>query len=278
MNDEAFRAAVTTLENIKPDSTIALAIDKANEKADSICRIAIAWISGDEIYGISRLVKPPTHDFSASRKITEAMVANRDSFDIVWDRDIQPLLKTNRLSAYAAMSLFKSIKASYEASGRHFIYPEYFVCDLLFLASAYIQDLGNESLVSIARKLGLSVDLDNALSRAMACVRSVDILNEFYSINNYYTPLFLLLRGSYEEIEKHWDSQAQPSNSYSHKGLSLFAFFCLAAFGYFSYVQNEIAQNNMNVPVFSSDQSSTLPAYDKNRTYHMSREPISLRT
>ena len=83
---------------------------------------------------IAYLVKPPVDDFSCSRKVTASMVAHSADFATVWDRQILPLLKGDVLALYDASRTLRTLKASYETSGRTFMLPELYIRDLRFLA------------------------------------------------------------------------------------------------------------------------------------------------
>ena len=152
----------------KNNSAIAIAFDKASSDDDSICRIAIAWISESKAHSMSCLVKPPTDDFSCSRKVTASMVAHSADFATVWDRRILPLLKGDVLALYDASQTLHALKASYETSGRVFMLPELYIRDLRFLAITYMPGLGNDSFISIIHRLRLRADLDDAARRATA--------------------------------------------------------------------------------------------------------------
>ena len=105
----------------KNNSAIAIAFDKASSDDTSICRIAIAWISESKAHSMTYLVKPPVDDFSCSRKVTASMVAHSADFATVWDRQILPLLKGDVLALYDASRTLRTLKASYETSGRTFM-------------------------------------------------------------------------------------------------------------------------------------------------------------
>lgn len=271
MSGEHMQETIATLENIKPGSTIALTADFANENPNSICRIAMAWISGIDVYSVGFYVKPPTDDFSLSRKITAEMVAESDCFATVWDNKIKPLLKINILSAYQTEKLFTGIKASYEASGQPFTELNYFVRDLTMMASTYL-DLGNYSLPSIAHKMNISVDLDSAVSRAMACVAAIDWLDSAYPSNNFGIPLGAILGGYAMPVG---EAPPQPQRfTRSQKGLGFFVMLCLIAaiiFMNYYFIQVQKEQSQQQEQAQQQAQTTGIPEYDQNKTYSMAR-------
>lgn len=277
MVNNAVRETLDTLNNLKPNTTIALSVDLANENLNSICCIAVAWISGGNVRGIYYYAKPPTDDFSASRKVTAVMVQDSDTFDVVWDRDIRPLLRHPTLSAYKSEPLFLSIKASYEQSGKTFADNDFFVRDLSILARTYLPNLGNDSLLSITHKMDINVDLDSCLSRAMACVCAVDWIQSAYPVNDYGIPLAIILglvsdmpakkphRGFY--LEK--NSAQTPRNPYIFRnpyiGLGVFLIVSAISMGYYMFMQNEL----INAPASSIVEQAAPPVYDTSQTYYM---------
>ena len=278
MSDENSKETLATLDSLKPGSTIAITADLANESPASICRIAIAWISGADVYSVAYYAKPPTDDFSASRKITAEMVADCDSFADVWDNKVLPLLKTNLLSAYRPAILFPAIKASYEDSGRPFIALQFFVRDLGLLARTYMPDLGNDSLPSIAHKMNLTVDLDSAISRAMACVTAVDWLEGAYPDNSYGIPLAFILGGvplpSVNDMEAQVQAEAPRGvMQYSRHGLGFFIFVCMMAAAFYVgyYVQHNMNEEKDTPQMEQSTQNVTVPDYDLSKAYTMSK-------
>ncbi|MCI1824140.1 MAG: hypothetical protein LKI76_09440 [Megasphaera sp.] len=277
MVSNAVRETLDTLNNLKPNTTIALSVDLANENLNSICCIAAAWISGGNVRGIYYYAKPPTDNFSASRKVTAAMVQDSDTFDVVWDRDIRPLLRNPTLSAYKAEPLFMTIKASYEHSGKSFADCDFFIRDLSILSRTYLPNLGNDSLLSITHKMDINVDLDSCLSRAMACVCAVDWIQSAYPVNDYGIPLAMIMgltldantkkthRGFY--LEKN-PSQAT-RNPYIFRnpyiGLGVFLIVSAISMGYYMFMQNEL----INTTPSSIVEQASPPVYDTNKTYYM---------
>lgn len=193
--DTNTQKALCSLARRKPNATISIAADLANNELNSICRIALAWIADGNVHGISYLVKPPAQTFT-SREITAAMVEGSPSFQTIWDTEIKLLLKNEILSAYRSEHLFLAIKKSYESSGKSFQMADAYVRDLKFLASTYIPDLGNDSFITIMHFMKIPVDLDNALSRAMACVCGLDWLEKLYPVTHYGIPLSAIMAGA----------------------------------------------------------------------------------
>lgn len=187
--------ALESLRRRKPNATISIAADLANDDINSICRIALAWIADGNVHGISYLVKPPSAEFT-SRVVTAGMVADSPSFQTVWDSEIKALLKNEILSAYRSEKLFLAIKSSYEASGEPFQMSDVYVRDLKFLAGTYIPDLGNDSFITIMHFMKIPVDLDNALSRAMGCICGLAWLERLYPVTNYGIPLSAIMAGA----------------------------------------------------------------------------------
>lgn len=248
--------ALQSLAQRKPNSTISIAADLANDNVNSICRIALAWITDGNVHGISYLIKPPTPDFT-SRKVTADMVADSKPFAVVWDTEIKPLLHDEILSAYRSEQLFLAIKASYETGGHPFKMDDVYVRDLRFLASTYIPDLGNDSFVSIMHFMKIPVDLDNALSRAMACICSLDWLEKLYPVSNYGIPLSAIMAGALcpqtmplepEEAAALAEAQQQKYDRLNHYAKVLFIpFLILCVFLTLYYVQRYTEQHRDDV-------------------------------
>ena len=161
--------ALESLRHREINSSIAVAADLANDNPNSICRLALAWISDGNVHGISYLIKPREGPIE-TRHVTEAMLADSKPFDVVWDEDISVLIEDSFLSAYHSEELFTAIQASYEASGRKWPIHDVYIRDLQFLAATYIPNLANDSLTSILHRMDIAVDMDSAISRAMACI------------------------------------------------------------------------------------------------------------
>ncbi len=194
MSADHERDVLASLSQRKPNTPISMAADLANDNLNSICRLSLAWSSGGKIHGVSYFAKPPDDDFT-NRKITAEMVEDSLSFADLWDKEVSPLLQDAILAAYSAENLFTAIKNSYEASGRSFSMNDAYVRDVKFLASAYIAGLGNTSFASIMYRLKIPVDLDNSLSRAMACSLCIRRLERMYPIENYGIPLSAIMAG-----------------------------------------------------------------------------------
>ena len=107
--------ALESLRRREINSSIAIAADLANDNPNSICRLALAWISDGNVHGISYLIKPREGPIE-TRHVTEARLKDSKPFDAVWDEEISVLIGDAFLSAYHSEALLTSIKASYEAS------------------------------------------------------------------------------------------------------------------------------------------------------------------
>ena len=103
--------ALESLRHREINSSIAVAADLANDNPNSICRLALAWISDGNVHGISYLIKPREGPIE-TRHVTEAMLADSKPFDVVWDEDISVLIEDSFLSAYHSEELFTAIQAS----------------------------------------------------------------------------------------------------------------------------------------------------------------------
>ena len=57
-------------------------------------------------------------------------------------------------------------------------------------------NLANDSLTSILHRMKIPVDMDNALSRAMACICGLNWLENLYPISSYGIPLSAILAGA----------------------------------------------------------------------------------
>ena len=131
--DTNTQKALESLRRRKVNASIAIAADLANDNLNSICRLALAWISDGNVHGISYFIKPREGPVQA-HNLTEDMLADSKPFDVIWDEDIAFLLKDAVLSAYRSERLFPAIKASYEASGRELPLKDVYIRDLKFLA------------------------------------------------------------------------------------------------------------------------------------------------
>lgn len=275
----------------KNNSAIAIAFDKASSDDASICRIAIAWISESKAHSMSCLVKPPTDDFSCSRKVTASMVAHSADFATVWDRQILPLLKGDVLALYDASRTLHALKASYETSGRAFMLPELYIRDLRFLAITYMPGLGNDSFISIIHRLRLSADLDDAASRARACTSALDRLQMIYPASGYGVPLSMVLAGALNlpadtlqedtELENE-EEEEEPApllerlTNATRFSLIPLLVICLCLFGYYMYRQRQNEPAHVDFSSYSStevpkSQKKELPRFEAGKTYTMMR-------
>lgn len=266
--EKTTKKALDSLAQKKPDSTIAIAADLANDHLNSICRIALAWITAGKVHGISFLIKPPTNDFT-SRKVTAEMIANSPDFATVWDRDIKNLIRNDVVSAYHSEKLFAAIKASYEASGNRFYMDDIYIRDLRFLAMTYVPDLGNDSFLSIMHFMHIPVDLDSALSRAMGCVCGIDWLEKLYPVSAYGVPLSAVLAGALcpqtpavdadaqaEAEEAEWKKYA-PLIHYSKVLFLPFLILCVFLMMYFMHRYTIVHQHDADFSAYKAAEALT---------------------
>lgn len=197
--------ALESLRRREINSSIAIAADLANDNPNSICRLALAWISDGNVHGISYLIKPREGPIE-TRHVTEARLKDSKPFDAVWDEEVSVLIEDAFLSAYHSEDLFTSIKASYEASGRKWPIHDVYIRDLQFLAATYIPNLANDSLTSILHRMDIAVDMDSAISRAMACICGLSWLEERYPIQRTACP-----------CHRSWTEPCVPARKFSNK-------------------------------------------------------------
>lgn len=277
--------ALQSLAARKTNATISIAADLANDNLNSICRFALSWISNGKVEGISYLIKPPTNEFTF-RKVTPDMVADRLSFADVWDTEISPLIHESLLSAYQSEHLFLAIKASYEASGRPFVMEDVYIRDLQFLATTYVADLGNSSFTSIMHYMKISVDLDDALSRAMGCACGLNWLERLFPVSSYGIPLSSIMAGalrppSLEEQKAKREADEQKYSRLVHYTRICFIPFvilCTLLTGYYLYRYQEIQRTTVDFSSYSATEmpsqetnSSSLPTFDTAKSHLMLR-------
>lgn len=283
MSDEQMQKTLESLSRKHPNRPIAVTADLANDNLNSICRLSLAWISDGSVHGLTFLIKPPTDEFTC-RKITADMVADCQPFADVWDGEIKILLKNAVLSAYSSEQLFLAIKASYEASGKPFSMEDAYVRDLKFLAAAYIADLENFSFLSIMHYMNISVDLDNSLSRAMACACGMNWMENLYPIGNYGLPLSAVMAGAlHEPTEEETQRKAEAHKTleqaahYMQRLFLPFVLLCLILAGYYLYSLQENAKTHVDFSQYSSvkavppEQKPSFPAIETNKEYLMLR-------
>ena len=70
--DTNTQKALESLHRRKVNASIAIAADLANDNLNSICRLALAWISDGNVHGISYFIKPREGPVQA-HNLTEAM-------------------------------------------------------------------------------------------------------------------------------------------------------------------------------------------------------------
>lgn len=266
MPDNHERDVLASLAQRKPNTPVAMAADLANDHVDSICRISLAWISGGSVHGVSYFAKPPQCEFT-NRKITADMVESSSSFADVWDGEIAPLLQGAVLAAYSAEHLFTAIQSSYESGGRAFFMNDAYVRDVKFLASAYIAGLGNDSFASIMHYLKIPVDLDNSLSRAMACSCCIRSLEQLYPIENYGIPLSAIMAGALRRTpvsaEKPHDDEARRKKylalaRFTQLWLLPFLILCLLLTAYYIHRREEQERSNVDFSRYAAAEK-TLP-------------------
>lgn len=262
--DENTQKALESLQHRKANSTISIAADLAGDELNSICRLALAWAADGQVHGISYYIKPRQGEIT-SRRIEPQLLEDSQPFDVIWDEEVQPLLKGSILSAYRSEQLFLAIKASYEASGRTFPFQEAYVRDLRFLAVTYLPNLANDSLSSILHGMKIPVDLDDALSRAMACIGALTWLEKRYPITGYGIPLSAILAGALrpaEEQETAAEKEAraarqQKYDRWAHRaklGLLPFLICCLFLTIYYLHRQQEQQASQVNFSQYSASE------------------------
>ena len=260
--DANTQKALESLRRRKVNSSIAIAADLANDNLNSICRLALAWISDGNVHGISYFIKPREGPVQA-HNLTEAMLADSKPFDVVWDEDIAFLLKDAVLSAYRSERLFPAIKASYEASGRELPLKDVYIRDLKFLASTYMPNLANDSLTSILHRMKIPVDMDNALSRAMACICGLNWLENLYPISSYGIPLSAILAGALqgqpeEVVETREEREAREEKEAKYAKLTYYTKMLFLPF---------VHHHLLRPPLWRSrtDQCQLLPLFSQRR-------------
>ena len=279
--------ALESLRHREINSSIAVAADLANDNPNSICRLALAWISDGNVHGISYLIKPREGPIE-TRHVTEAMLADSKPFDVVWDEDISVLIEDSFLSAYHSEELFTAIQASYEASGRKWPIHDVYIRDLQFLAATYIPNLANDSLTSILHRMDIAVDMDSAISRAMACICGLSWLEERYPISTYGIPLSSVLSGALrprredidqaEQAEEDGEQETKTYSKWDHytKILLLpFVILCLFLTIYYIHRQREANQSNVNFSQYSQDGVPTMSDAEKEAQPKEHRLPSS---
>ncbi|MCH4179394.1 MAG: hypothetical protein LKF47_05970 [Megasphaera sp.] len=292
MNEDLTKDVLTSLAQRKPGTSITIAADLANDNLNSICCISLAWICNGNVHGVSYYAKPPAAEFTA-RKITPAMVSQSPSFADLWDVEIAPLLKGEVLSAYRSEVLFVSIKASYEATRTPFHMDDTYVRDLKFLASTYLADLGNDSLVTILHYMKIPVDLDSTLSRAMACACGIDWLENNYPVSNYGIPLSAIMTGALqspppppppiEEPPDTPDEEEPPGKyariiQYTRMGFIPFLILCIVLTVYYMHRYTTLHQNIVDFSKYSATEApkqehpvAAGTVFDPDATYIMVR-------
>lgn len=262
--DSNTQKALESLQHRKANSTISLAADLAGDELNSICRLALAWVAEGQVHGISYYIRPRQGEVT-SRRIDPQLLADSQPFDVIWDEEISPLIKGSILSAYRSEQLFLAIKASYEASGRTFPFKEAYIRDLRFLAVTYLPNLANDSLTSILHGMKIPVDLDDALSRAMACIGALTWLEKRYPITGYGIPLSAILAGALQPLEEKETAaekearaaRQQKYDRWAHRaklGLLPFLICCLFLTLYYLHRQQEQQRNSVNFSQYSATE------------------------
>ena len=216
------------------------------------------------------------------------MLADSKPFDVVWDEDISVLIEDSFLSAYHSEELFTAIQASYEASGRKWPIHDVYIRDLQFLAATYIPNLANDSLTSILHRMDIAVDMDSAISRAMACICGLSWLEERYPISTYGNSLVIgperspapPQRGhrSSRTGRRRWrtrDEDLQQMDHYTKILLLPFVILCLFLTIYYIHRQREANQSNVNFSQYSQDGVPTMSDAEKEAQPKEHRLPSS---
>lgn len=266
-----------SLSHRKANSTIAIAADLASEDLGSVCRLALSWLADGKIHGIAYYIKPRSGEVTA-RNIKSDLLKDCKPFDVVWDEDVSVLVKNAILSAYRSEQLFLALKTSYEASGRPFPMQDTYIRDLRFLAVTYLPNLANDSLTTILHLMKIPVDLDDALSRAMACIGALAWLEKRYPITGYGIPLSAIMAGALRPLD--WtetpaekearEKKQEKYNRLAHRaklGLLPFLVLCLFLSLYYVHRQKEASQSQVN---FSQYSATAVPQNDG----HSGKPPI----
>lgn len=285
--DTNTQKAWESLSHRKANSTIAIAADLASDELSSVCRLALSWVADGKIHGIAYYIKPRTGEVTG--RIPAETLAGCKPFDVVWDEDISFLVKNAILSAYRSEQLFLALKASYEASGRPFPLHDTYIRDLRFLAVTYLPNLGNDSLTSILHLMKIPVDLDDALSRAMACIGALTWLEKRYPITGYGIPLSAIMAGALRPLDQTEtpaekearEKRQEKYNRLAHRaklGLLPFLILCLFLSLYYVHRHQEASQTQVNFSQYSAtavpqnDSHSGKPVIqDENTRYLMPR-------
>ena len=278
------------------DTAISLVIERANEEPNSICTIALAWLGTNDIGTITYRVKPPGDVFTSSRRITAKTVQDSPAFDTVWTYDILPLLKGDILAMYNAEEELGYIRASYEAYGKAFTFPDVYIRDLHFLATTYMPDLGNDSFISIIHQLGITADIDDATSRAIACCQALEAIRTLYPASGYGVPVGTVLEGALRvhiptfgdtlEAEEPQDDQEYTlGERLAHAtrfSLVPVLVLTLTLGGYFLYKQQKATAQHVDFSRYATTDVSrldtpTYPTFDTSKTYVMMRTSYIIR-
>ena len=159
-----------------------------------------------------------------------------------------------------------------------------YVRDLKFLAAAYIADLENFSFLSIMHYMNISVDLDNSLSRAMACACGMNWMENLYPIGYYGLPLSAVMAGAlHEPTEEDTQRKAEAHKTleqaahYMQRLFLPFVLLCLILAGYYLYSLQENAKTHVDFSQYSSvkavppEQKPSFPAIETNKEFLMLR-------
>lgn len=275
------------------DTAISLVFELASEEPNSICTIALAWLRKNAIDTITYLIKPPCDTFTSSRRITAKTVKDCPPFDTVWDEDILPLIGGSVLAMYNAEEELHCIRASYEAHGKAFTFPDVYIRELHFLATTYMPDLVNDSFISIIHHLGIAADMDDVTSKSRACCKALEAIRTLYPACGYGVPIGTVLDGSLRvhipsfddthDDDDEEDSEYTLGERLAHATrFSLVPILALALTlgGYFLYKQQKVASHHVDFSRYATTdvaKTPTYPTFDLEKTYLMMRTSYIIR-
>ena len=174
-------------QTFKETPFMGVAIELANKNPNSICQIAISYISEKTtLKGLVWNVKPPTNDFSLStpRGITAETVRDALPFYNVWDEHIAKIMNWNILAAHYCNLTMRAIIDSYEQdfdSGRVFPANDIVVYDTYIASKSALFGLSDYTLKTILSHIGSDIDISSTLNRSMGVA---DLLHYLFVKNS----------------------------------------------------------------------------------------------
>lgn len=212
---------------------VAIDFETANSNLTSACSIGIVGANNGNIVFEKYYLINPNEEFLpynvAIHGITEEMVANAPTFDLIWD-EIKSLIDNTIVFAHSApfdLAVLKSLLDKYNLE-----YPNIKIgCTLKVSKIAFKGILNNCKLNTISNYLEIKHQHHNAISDALVCyylLERVKRMYQVYDVNELFEALGLgfgymkqsILRGCYNKFTQISSSQLQ-SNSLDGK---IFAF------------------------------------------------------